>query len=228
MKSKEEITEIEEKFFGRFQEPIWRDGIVDYDKYSNLKNEGKFRLLFILKEANAKNEPGDLRDFLRKGGQGKTWNPVAFWTYGVYNNFPSWDVVKDKNSRELREKWLKKIAVINFKKQPGTKKAYYPMIRKHALKNQVLITKQIVMYEPDIIICCGKWFGNILCEIISESTKDWKICQNGMRYRWTTKMLNEASNPYLILEFYHPQARKTPKWKYENFIESFRETWDKT
>ena len=65
---------------GQQGESFVRDGAVCGETYQSTTP----RLLFLLKEVNDP-EGGnwDLREFLREGGQGPTWNNVTRWTRGI-------------------------------------------------------------------------------------------------------------------------------------------------
>jgi len=200
MKTESEISKIEEEIFYSIKrkfpgKPFWEDGIVEYNSYS----KSSPRILYVLKDPNAPGESGNLREFLRNGGYGLTWNPVAFWTYGVYNDFPNWETVMNLDLKMLRLEWLKKIAAINLKKVPGRGNATDKVIKEYALKCIDELKEQIELYCPDMIIVCGKDYVSFIPELFN-------------------------SLPYPIMEVNHPQyPGKTNKWKYEAFQYKYKE-----
>ncbi len=55
--------------------------------------------------------------------------------------------------------WLRKITTINLKKIGGGSAAQDKIIHDYAKKDRVFIKRQIELYKPDIIICCGRGKG---------------------------------------------------------------------
>ncbi len=202
MKSKGEIVTEENKLISQFKKMVtgafWEDGIVDPDVY--LKHSP--RILYILKEANADGESGDLRKFLRDGGRAQTWNPVARWNYAVFNNFPNWNDVDKQEMGNLRKKWLSYCAVINLKKSPGEGSADRENIESSIQNDgyKRLLQKQILNYKPELIICCGT--GNLVNQVLkSQLSTDWSRSRLGV---WYSKM-NLCKG--FIIHYLHPQAR---------------------
>lgn len=92
----------------KFKRPkLITDGVINEKKY----NDSTLKVLYILKEVNG-GENWDLREFLEKGGQAKTWNNIARWQYGIRNQQReiSWSEVK----YHIKEVGDKKQIIISF------------------------------------------------------------------------------------------------------------------
>lgn len=175
-----------------------QDGIVDYQTWTQQKR----KVLFLLKETNGYD--GDLRELLREGGMGTTWNNVVRWSCAAQH------VWKDKEtawkeleyiSLEKRRELLRRIAVINVKKTPGLSTADSQELEEAMWENKDLLREQIQSIQPDIIICGGTeyYFKNIF----DIAEKDVLLTSNGIRYCFYDEKL--------VLFYYHPNARKNMK-----------------
>lgn len=137
---------------------LYQDGIINPEIF---KNE-KIKILWILRETNKKfnlinwwgNEeylqekinPFD-RDKKHKGTKRSTWIPVARTCYNILNK-------KDSTDDQELAQCLKRIAIINMKKTPGTSKItrkFFAYVRDN--DNQDLIIEQIKRIAPNVIIC---------------------------------------------------------------------------
>jgi len=208
LKSKDSLLKEENELLEKFKLRLstnsqhlqfWKDGIVDYDFYWNSHP----RLLYILKDAND-NKSNDLRGFLRNGEREQTWGVVARWNYAVFNKYPSWDEITNREACSMRKDWLKYSAMMNLKKTPSSDNS--DLFEVSTLCNDLLL-KQIELYEPEFIICCGtSWvIGEIFAGHLS---KGWKFSRNGVRFsRWST------IGSYVI-EIMHPQAQYPNNFKH--------------
>lgn len=177
------------------------DGMVDPISYvsSNLK------ITFILKEVNAK-DSYELIDFLRNGAVGSTWNNIARWSAGILFN-KTYDEVKDLN-KEDRKKYLTPITVINLKKTPGGPSSNDKEIANFAENDREYIMKQLEIYKPDVIICCGtgRYFLNQV--IYGQSNRDvdeWIRETEDLWYMW--------NDGRLVVSVWHPQQRSKGRTK---------------
>jgi len=205
MINRKSITEID-KLFDEIKydkiKPV-KDGIVDVDQYS----KAKFRILWVLKEANSKNFGGwDLRSFIANDLLGyhnwrRTYNLITYVTWGILNGFPKWK----KQSRGWEAEHitiLQKIAFINLKKIPGASSSSDSEIKSEFQNNKEIIFKQIEAFNPDIVIFGGtKKYLNL---------NDFnKITDNNKR---------------IIVSTFHPNARKSHQTYYENVINHIKDT----
>ena len=157
------------------------------------------KLLFLLKEVDDEGEGGwDLRDTLRDGQYGQTWNNVVRWTMG-FRKLPviePWLNLPCVDQKE-RQKWLQQVVVMNVKKYGGGPTAHDDAIRSFVAREAVSLREQLSLYRPHITVCCGT--VPYLRQIYNEDQLDWKESTNGTQYCRTGEL-------GLVLDFYHPQA----------------------
>lgn len=123
-----------------------RDGIVDSKHYD------KPHVLFILRDMNCQHER-DLCTDLRKDGSGwKTWNNIARWTKALLDMDEEYP--RDM-SVENRVEQLKRIAVMNLKKEGGVSRTDGNELLKAVQAQREMIYQEICLCDPSIIICCG-------------------------------------------------------------------------
>lgn len=205
------IKEKEEELFSRWKkeqnyEYFISDGVCDEEKW----NEQNLKILFVLKEANWKNGNGDLRKLLMNGGNSnywKTWNNIARWTQALLTKgeYPKTVSYSDKTNQ------LSKIAAMNLKKVGGGARADDETIREYARSDRSFLKEQIELYEPDIIICCGRGKGknaDILHDIVFSPSEvsEWLPPMTDSKYNYFTVDL-KGKKTVPVVSFYHPQMR---------------------
>lgn len=183
------------------------DGLVNEQEYSNSKK----KVLYILKEVNGGknvNKKWSLLAFLKKGGRSQTWNNISIWQFGIQTIKQShkWsDLVKLKN-KKFRISQLESIAAINLKKEPGGNTAKMNIIWDYAWNDRELLKRQIKIYNPDIIVCCG--VGEIVKKFeLVEKFNNWEMSKYGIEY-FKTK------DNKIIINYCHPEARIDSNYKY--------------
>jgi len=193
------IKKVDE-LFKQIYEPV-TDGIVDVEQY----NKAKYKILWVLKEANAPKGKWDLREFikndlLRYNNWRRTYKLIIYTTWGILNNFPEWK----KQSRAWEEdkvKLLQQIAIINLKKIPGKSRSSDKEIQEEFDKNKNIIFSQIDTFEPDIII-----FGGT-AKYLNASDRD---------------RIKKIKN-CVVVSAYHPNARKSHKEYYKDVLDKIKE-----
>lgn len=181
------------------------DGIFDEDTY--LKQ--KCKILFVLKEANWEKGNADLCQFLLSESSSTywtTWNNIARWTKAILDpgEYPRYVSRADKSY------WLRKVAAMNLKKVGGDAVAEDETIAEYATRDRLYLKDQIGIYNPDIIICCGRGNGknaDILHDIVfnQEQVTQWQKPITKSKYNYFFLNLNGKKIP--VLSFYHPQIR---------------------
>ncbi|MDD3368771.1 MAG: hypothetical protein PHP50_07790 [Lachnospiraceae bacterium] len=203
------INQLEDNLFAEWKNEsgyitFASDGVVDPETWE----KQKVKLLFVLKEVNAENQNFDLRFFLKNGGNKnywRTWNNVARWTKGILEGG---DYIR-KVSKADKTYYLSKIAAMNLKKVGGRAFAENEKIREYTKRDAYYIKKQILLYNPDIIICCGRGDGknaDLLFEdvLTEEVCSNWKRTANGFYY-FEIQLSEKKHVP--VISFYHPQMR---------------------
>lgn len=181
------------------------DGILDEAEW----NKQKYKILFVLKEANWENGNADLCEFLLSESSSsywKTWNNVARWTKALIEQgeYPRYVSKADKSF------WLRKVAAMNLKKVGGDAVAEDETIREYAKKDRLYLKEQIELYCPDIIICCGRGNGknaDILHDIVFDSSQvsAWQEPITDNMYNYFIAAIDIKKVP--VVSFYHPQIR---------------------
>lgn len=142
----------------------------------------------------------DLTDFLREGAVWTTWNNVARWSAGLLFN-KTFDEVKDLNGDD-RKHYLAPLSVLNLKKTPGGPTSDPAEIDAFAKEDSAFIRRQLAIYKPDMIICCGT--GTIFVnEVLDKSYKSWIKLSDDLWYMW--------DEGRLIISTWHTQPRNKSK-----------------
>lgn len=160
----------------------------------------KWKITFVLKEANWLGGNEDLREFLLAGGNWKTWNNIARWTKALLEGgeYPQYV------SKADRIDWLSRVSFMNLKKVPGGPHTVNRELRDFAEKNAGFLREQLSLYAPDIVICCGWWvaadimYQNVLPK---ELLGEWMKTEDGFDYFYGR--IAGKSTP--VVSFYHPQ-----------------------
>lgn len=180
------------------------DGVFDEEEWERQT----CKILYVLKEANWENVNEDLCQFLLSepsSSYWKTWNNVARWTKAILEggDYP------EKVSKADKTYWLRKVAAMNLKKVGGDAVAENDIIYSYAQRDSKYLKRQIELYEPDIIICCGRGNGknaDILHDVIFEKDEvsEWK--EPILQYNYFFVAINDKKN-IPVVSFYHPQMR---------------------
>lgn len=151
------IVEKEKELF-----EIWKqgkknfvmDGVVDEHTFL----EQKCHFVFILKETDQMGNTA-LPTFLGDGAPGNgghTWNPVCRWLTGEDRVF----------SLQERADILKKIAVVNLKKEDGGPNTDMAILENVVREDKDYIKKQLSFYytgiTPVVFVCCGPYILSML------------------------------------------------------------------
>lgn len=174
------------------------DGIVDSKSWS----QADIKVLFILKEAyDTEKSEGtwDLSNLIKKTkASGRTFKPLAQWTHGIQCVLKSHQIEEFKEDGEEVEKALMASAVINLKKSGGTKNSTYDDLKGYVEKDWDLISRQIEIIQPDIVICGRTW--SLFSKFIKEKS------------RISDRVTNVGGIPYV--DFWHPANRAANKMNY--------------
>jgi hypothetical protein len=196
------ISDAEKKLFARWKarrSDFVSDGVVDEQVY--LRTDPK--VLFVLKEVNSPRGGGwDLREFIREGGRGQTWSPIARWMIGIRRlpELTCWQEVAsiDKGKRIQA---LQTIAAMNLKKSPGSASTHYPSLVAAVRADADLLSEQFGLYDADVVICCGSSVAELVDEAFKlDGSCAWKSTTRGVPYK-------EYKKGKFIISYAHPQVR---------------------
>lgn len=191
---------------GRFRARAWRallgdriirDGAVDTAAYCR----SPLRIVYLLKEANAGDDrtSWDLREFLRVGGRGHTWNMVAYWSYALLNELPDWREVPGADER-FRQRWLRQVAVVNLNKAGGGDHSSRSALLTVVGACANLLREQLRSLRPDVLVCGGT--ADLASAVLNEG--------GGPRWRYLSERSRYAEGTDVarwLLDVPHPQAR---------------------
>ena len=115
-----------------------------------------------------------------------------------------WSEVSIPVDHDRRKRALRKIAVVNLKKEPGGGEADDNKVREAAQRDHNIISAQLSLYAPDYVICCGKLVADLLVGaesigVYPLNDNEWTPTRRGVWYRTVD------STPHIA--YHHPQAR---------------------
>lgn len=187
------------------------DGLINEEEYL----ASKIKILYVLKEVNDIGGGNwDLRSFVNNGARESTWDNITRWTIGIRNieREVTWDEIENI-SQDERKKYLRSIGAINLKKTPGDYICDENDLQKIANEDKKYLKKQISLYTPDLILCCGT--SNIYHSIFTEPV-NWKRTSRGVWY------YHFENNRYLV-SYVHPEARVSSNIIYYGLIDAIKE-----
>lgn len=207
------ITEEENKLFAElrtYNPDIIDDGVADEEGYLS----AKYKIMYVLKEVNG-GKSWSLREFVQNGGRPQTWDNIARWTEAILDldaerPWSYWE--KDNEAR--RNRILKMICAVNVKKTSGGHTSNADEIYQAAMDNSLILQKQLNLYNPDIIICCGteKAFVDACYK---NQELNWKMTSRGIWYF--------VDNGKVVISFAHPEARVKDCFLHYALVDAVRE-----
>ena len=207
------ISEEEDKLFAELRatnSDIVDDGVISEKEYLS----AKYKIMYILKEVNG-GKGWSLREFVREGGRTQTWDNIARWTEAILDldSERTWGYWENGNE-DRRKEILKKICVVNVKKTSGGHTSNADEVYKAALDNSAILQKQLQLYNPDIIICCGTERA-FVDACYKNQELNWKMTSRGIWY-FTDKNT-------IVISFTHPEARVKDCFLHYALVDAVRE-----
>lgn len=178
-----------------------KDGIVSSEEYETP------HVLYVLRDMNCGEEECDLRAELARDGSGwKTWNNAARWTIALLDNEEDYP---KRITTEMRAAQMRRVAVINIKKQGGASRVDWPALVEAAKTQNNEIMREIELCDPAIIICCGGGNADVLKEhVFRETASDWHddLCSQTFDRTWDYYYAEINNKKVPVVSFCHPQA----------------------
>lgn len=204
-------AQLDESISKLWKNPIY-DGIVDIKKYK----KSKFKILWILKEANNGGPGGNwnLRHFHDNVSVypkwRKTYQKIIYTSFGILNSIEKFRDLPsiDSNSKIDGQNVLENLAIINIKKNGGYSSSDQNVINKNYELHKDFINQQIELINPDVIINASRVWA-VFYNYCGDNFKNIKQFQYGL------------SNEKLIINAYHPNARYGDAKYYKNIMEVF-------
>ncbi len=175
------------------------------------------RILFVLKEMNASPwKPDDLIEYLTDNNtRAQTWNNVLRWRSGIHDVWAGKapDEIQYEDfewiSTEERKEKLKDIAAINLKKVAGSSSSNMMDINNHAEHFTKLLSRQVELLDPDVIVACGVWLHHI---------EGFEVLEKVEHHDPGFAVHVFEGKPRVILWAEHPQARKNAKGMFDAVV----------
>lgn len=167
------LTERENNLFAEWSSKYGNDFVKDGLPCPEEYEKAKYKITFVLKEPNDfEGSDMDMRKWVYSDGAlASTWNNITRWTQAVLEC----GEYREKITEDDRKHWLQKISFMNLKKTNGTSTSNPAVIEQFAKDDGGLILKQINIYKPDIIICCGiDLVADCLADYVFHYTDKWE------------------------------------------------------
>ena len=153
----------------------------------------------------------DLCADLRSDGSGwKTWNNIGRWTKALLDGIAEYP--RDM-SPEKRVEQLKRVAVMNLKKEGGVSRTDGTALLEAVETQHELIFDEICLCNPSIIICCGLPMkgcpsnADLLWRYVFSNRSEWdKFRSTELPQDWWFyyAVINGRNVP--VVSFCHPQS----------------------
>jgi hypothetical protein len=174
-----------------------KDGIPVLEKYFKAEK----RILFLLKDANFENDIAkkntiqtyDQRDEIARTPN-KWWDKMRDWCAPLSDNKLTWNEIQQFDTKES----LSFFAFMQLKKIAGEGSIKNDLLSDTVGRDREFIKRQIELYTPDFIVCCGN--GDIVKEHIFKNIEEKRYTKNGVGY-W------EVDNNKFLIDYCHPSAR---------------------
>ncbi len=191
-------------------------GVSDEAQYTS----AAYRIMYVLKEVNG-GSGWSLCDHLRSGGRDRehdpTWDNIARWSEGIFSlpkELP-W-VQLEKDCRSRRAKILPQICAVNVKKTSGSYVSDSRQVYAAARDNGEILKKQLALYAPDMVICCGTE-GAFVDACFPDKKIEWQMTTRGVWY------FRDRGMP--VISFSHPAARVKDCYLYYALLDAVREIY---
>lgn len=173
-----------------------RDGIVSETDYANP------HVLFVMREMNTDKEDNLREDLYNRGSGWKTWNNAARWATALLTGDKHYP--RNINRRDQ----MRKVAVINLKKEAGGARAKKQELEAAVSADGAYTLREIELCDPDIIICGG--FGNadlLKKYVFKELSEEWKELPAVMfDCTWWYYFATINGKQIPVIDFCHPQV----------------------
>ena len=198
MENHEELLDKWNMEPGHFGEAFIRDGVIDPVCWASSSR----KVLLLLKEAytdQGSKEGYDLCKWIREewgGTESNMWPRVARWCHMVHSleKPKSYEKISDKEAKDA----LLSSAVINIKKSNGRSFSEEENIKDYATKDKEYIKKQIVLINPQIVICGYTW------PFVKDFWVDWQSVSDLVYF----------ADGRIFVDYWHPANRYPHKLNY--------------
>ena len=135
-----------------FRDSFCRDGVTSLTERVPIEVDPKVHILFILKEADVKDDEGNLQ---RETGDYFWFNCSRKYPRTRYGNAIKFYMDK------LNEDTNQRFGYMNLNKRGGYGQTNPSSLKSYVDEYRCFIKRQIEIMNPDIVVCCG-CFGNVM------------------------------------------------------------------
>lgn len=177
------------------------------------------RCLIILKDANfdpqeKPEETFDLRKQLLEDPHG-WWRTIANWCAGISHIHERKNLTWLELEQEDIKHSLQPFAFMQLKKTVGGGSVDAKVIEDHVERDETEIKKQIDIYQPKAIICCG--VGAEMVRVLNSSK--WQHTRTGVQYA-TVDLYGQQT---FLIDYMHPSARAAKNIVCFGLLDAYRE-----
>lgn len=199
------------------------DGLFDEETW----NKQDLKILYVLKEADWEDGNRDLCEYLLSEVSStywKTWNNIVRWTQAIREGGEYQKTVSKADKTDC----LKTIAFLNIKKIGGGATANDEEIRAYGKRDAEYIKRQIELYQPDIIVCCGSGNGKnadiLYYNVFPDQVSKWQTPILSYNY-FLCSLGSKTMIP--VLSFRHPQFKFGGHASFEKAFNRMKEITEK-
>lgn len=220
-----DIRSKEEELFKRWKAKYpTRTFVEDGAPFPDSYMSSKARCLIVLKDVNLDSKDPytnvfPLRDQLAKLPH-PWWQTVANWCAGISGIHDDknliWAELVEHHKADINIKEsLKPFVFMQLKKTTGGGSVDANTLAEHAVKDREEILKQIQIYQPAVIICCG--VGNLVKGILGNF--DWSMTRRGVQYA----IASVDGQRTFVIDYMHPSVRAAKNVVCYGIIDAYRE-----
>lgn len=192
-----------------------------FTENENLYLQQRPRIVFLLKESND-NAGEDYRDWhwAERKGCMTFKNSIALWYEGLLSTTATY-LSTLKDLRQEREIFTEHPCVIvNIKKTSGGNKSSWNEILQFATEHAQLLRKQLNLYKPDIIVCCGS---------TDNEQNGQRMLNIAKKYLYSESNFDKINDfchycsevELLLIDSYHPSYHYCDEWKFDKMFECY-------
>lgn len=208
------IREKEDQLFNDWMKNYTEGTFVkDGIPFPDLYQKSDVKILFMLKDANLGNSSSNQGVFDLRGQLSTDphawWSKVSEWCYVLENggSDKSWSEIrshvrKSDSNTNLRDA-LSSYGFVQTKKIGGLGSISRDELKKYVENDEEFLRKQIEIYEPDIMVCCGT--ADFLSKILSSDSR--RETANGVGY-YSARVGHKTT---FLVDYCHPSARMGSK-----------------
>lgn len=174
------------------------------------------KIVFVLKDGNLgtpdPSESIDERTYNQRDELEKQptpwWRTLALWSFFLENPSATWQMGENSVSdqQSIRDA-LSRHCIVQLKKTWGIGSVKKNVLQNTANTDKDEITKQLSIYTPNFIVCCGN--GDHLAEILCCRNSGYRKTSDGIGY-WKAMLKNGSA---FLVDYCHPSIRVGTKVK---------------